>query len=464
MKIEQTILNNLIHNEDYIRKVGPHISEEFFHDKTEKAIFQEIASFFKEYNKQIPLDALYIELDKRDDLSERELTETYDLIDTQLKDKKETNDAWLFKETEQFCKDKAVYNAIMESIQIIQGEHKTLTDGAITKLLEDALSISFNTKIGHDYLENALERFEFYNRKEEKIPFDIDYLNKITNGGMSKKTLNVVLGGTNTGKSLIMCHIAATALQHSKNVLYITMEMAEEKIAARIDANLMNIPLDDVWVLPKDDFNRRIDRIKQKAQGKLIIKEYPTSQAHVGHFRALLNELKMKRDFIPDLVVIDYINICASSRLKGAASVNSYTLIKSIAEEMRGLAVENEVPILTGTQTNRTGYSDSDVDLTGTAESFGLPATADLMFAVISSEELEQLGQYMFKQLKNRDGDVTKHRKFVVGVDRPRMKLYNVEQSAQNISKDGSEDIPVFDRSESGEKFKLERAFSELQF
>ncbi len=464
MKLEQTILNNLLHNEEYTRKILPHLSAEFFHDKIEKAVFEEIAAFFNQYNKRIPFDALEIELEKRADLSEREFSEADELVQNHLVTKIDSNLDWLVNETEQFCKDKAVYNAIMESIKIIQGEHKTLDNGAITGLLEDALGISFNIKIGHDYLENALERFEFYNLKEDKIPFDIEYLNKITKGGLSKKTLAVILAGTNVGKSLIMCHVAATALQYAKNVLYITMEMAEEQIAARIDANLMNLPLDEVMELPEQDFNNRMEKVKQKAQGRLIIKEYPTSQAHSGHFRALINELRQKREFVPDLIVVDYINICASSRLKGAANINMYTLVKTIAEELRGLAVENEVPLLTGTQTNRTGYSDSDVDVTGTAESFGLPATADLMLAAITSEELEDLGQIMFKQLKNRTGDVTKYRKFVVGIDRPRMKLYNVEQSAQNLSKDIGEDIPVFDNSKTGEKTKFEKAFSELQF
>ena len=429
-RIEEKIIANLIHNEEYVRKVSPFIVPEYFEDSNEKLIASFILEFFGKYNKLCTQDIIKIELGNRSDLTDKELSECRRMVDNLHADRSEL--AWLIEKTEKFCKDRAVYNAILSSINIIDGKNPVLTQEAIPKILSDALSVSFDTKTGHDYIEDADGRYDFYHKVEEKLAFDLDYMNRITAGGLSKKSLNVVMSGTGGGKSLFMCHVAASTLMQSKNVLYITMEMSEERIAERIDANLMNVSMDELKVIDRSFFNNKLSKIAGKTQGKLIIKEYPTASAHSGHFRALVEELKTKREFVPDLIIIDYLNICSSARLKMGASVNSYLYIKSIAEEIRGLAVEYNVPILTATQTNRTGFDNSDVGLTDTSESFGLPATADLMFALIRSEEMDELNQIMIKQLKNRYADPSKYKRFVIGVDRSMMKLYDVETSAQD--------------------------------
>ena len=429
MKLETLILSNLLNDENYLRKVIPFIKDEYFIDSIERKLYYHIRNFVDEYNASPSVEALSISCQNDKTLTEDEYYRIGSVLDTLTQ--KEHNIEWLLDETEKFCKDKAVYNAIVQSIQIIDGKNDKLTSDAIPEILKDALAISFDNSVGHDYLEDSESRFDFYHRVEEKLPFDLEFFNKITKGGLSKKTLNVALAGTGVGKSLFMCHMAAGALSQGKNVLYITMEMAEEKIAERIDANLMNVTMDDLKNLPKQMFDDRITRIQKKTEGKLIIKEYPTASAHAGHFRALLNELSLKKDIRPDIIFIDYLNICASSRFKMSGSVNSYIYIKGIAEELRGLAVEFNVPIMTATQTTRTGYSNSDVELTDTSESFGLPATADFMFALISTEDLEKLGQLLIKQLKNRYNDPSQHKRFVIGVDRAKMKLFDLDMSAQ---------------------------------
>jgi len=445
----------LIHNEEYCRKVVPHLKTEYFQDRKESIIAHELIRFFNEYNKPASPEILAIEIGNRTDLGDKEIPE-FEVYINELTTK-ETNEDWLIGETEKFCRDKAVYNAILHSIKIIDGGDKVRTKDSIPSILSDALAVSFDNHVGHDYIEDYDERYEFYHRVEEKIPFDLDLFNKITKGGLSKKTLNVVLAGTGVGKSLFMCHVAASTLMQGKNVLYVTMEMAEERIAERIDANLMNIGMDELKVIDKSLYQTRFDKVSKKTQGKLIIKEYPTAGAHAGHFKALLEELKQKKKFVPDMIIIDYLNICSSSRMKQGANVNSYTYIKSIAEELRGLAVEYAVPILSATQTTRSGFANTDVELTDTSESFGLPATVDFMFALISSEELEGLNQILVKQLKNRYGDPGYYKKFVIGVDRSKMKLYNLEGSAQeNISESGQDDKPVFDKSDFGKRVKAE--------
>ena len=463
MRIEKTILSNLIHNEEYCRKVVPFLKTEYFTDRKENILVSELIRFFGEYNKPATTEILAIEVGNRKDLSDKEIPEFETYINELTV--KETNEDWLMSETEKFCKEKAVYNAILGSIKIIEGKDNVHTKDAIPNLLSEALAVCFDSHIGHDYLEDFDERYDFYHRVEEKLAFDLDMFNKITKGGLSKKTLNVVLAGTGVGKSLFMCHVAAASLMQGKNVLYITMEMAEERIAERIDANLLNIAMDELKVIDKEIYNNRVDKISKKTHGKLIIKEYPTASAHAGHFRGLLEELKTKKKFSPDMVIIDYLNICSSSRMKQGANVNSYTYIKSIAEELRGLAVEYAVPILSATQTTRSGFSNTDVELTDTSESFGLPATVDFMFALISSEELEGLSQLLVKQLKNRYGDPSYFKKFVIGVDRSKMKLYNVEASAQSgISESGQQDDrPVFDKSDFGKRIKSE-AFEDFKF
>ena len=434
MRLEQTILRNLIQSDDYMRKVLPFLIEDYFSDKTEKAIFKEIIEFSTVYNSVPSTEAIGLALNERKNFTSEELgfcDEYLKEVDQAIKDTTSTDPKWLLDKTEQFCQEKAVYNAVLSSIQILDGKDKVNDKGSIPKILSDALAISFDNSVGHDYLEDTLDRYEFYHRTEERIPFDLDYFNKITKGGLPRKTLNIALAGTGVGKSLFMCHVAAGAMTQGKNVLYITMEMAEEKIAERIDANLLNVALDDLIDLPKDMYERKVARIKEKTTGKLIIKEYPTASASATHFRTLLNELNLKKNFVPDIIFIDYLNICCSSRIKAGANINSYTYVKSIAEELRGLAVEFGVPIVSATQTTRSGFTSSDPGLEDTSESFGLPATADLMFALISSEELEALGQIMVKQLKNRYADPTTHKRFVLGVDRSKMKLYDVEQDAQ---------------------------------
>jgi replicative DNA helicase len=435
-RIETTVLKNLIHNEDYLRKVIPFLKEDYFTDTTDKISFKLISDFVKKYNKSPTIEALEISL-QNSSLSEGQFRDASGLIKS-LTLFEESNQEWLVEETEKFCKDKAVYNAILNSIQILDGKDNQHTKDGIPSLLQEALGVCFDSTVGHDYFENAEERYEFYHKKENRIPFDLDIFNKITQGGMPNKTLNIVLAGTGVGKSLFMCHVASSVLAQGKNVLYITMEMAEEKIAERLDANLLNIEIDQIKDLPKQMFNKRLEKVHNKTSGKLIVKEYPTASAHVGHFKSLLNELSLKREFRPDIIFIDYLNICASSRFKPGGSVNSYTYVKAIAEELRGLAVEFNVPVMSATQTTRSGYSNTDVDLTDTSESFGLPATADFMFALISTEELEQLNQIMVKQLKNRYNDPTLYKRFMVGVDRAKMRLYDVENSAQtNIVNSG---------------------------
>jgi archaellum biogenesis ATPase FlaH len=418
----------------------PFLKEEYFLDETEKVVFQSIKSFVEEFNSLPTSDALKIAIDKNKNINESIHQECFSIIDG-FSDA-EPNDEWLLKESEAFCKDKAVYNAIMDSITIIDGKDDKQSENAIPQILSDALAISFDSHIGHDYIEDSDERFDFYHRVETRTEFDIDLLNKITGGGIPNKTLNVVMAGTGVGKSMFLCHHASACLKQNKRVLYITCEMAEERIAERIDANMMDITLDTLKTLPKEMYDRKLQRATKNVTGRLIVKEYPTAVANVMHFRSLLEELKIKRNFIPDIIFIDYLNICASARFKAGSSVNSYTFIKAIAEELRGLAVEMNVPIITATQTNRSGYSNSDVSLEDTSESFGLPATADFMFALITTEELEKLGQIMIKQLKNRYGDPNMNKKFVVGLDKPKMKFYDLEDSAQTlIQSPQSEDL-----------------------
>ena len=455
MRIEQKILSNLIHDEHYCRKVIPFLKKEYFTDRKEAILTSEIVSFFTKYNKPVTKEILSIEVSNRKDLNDKELVELTDYIGSL--NHEPVNEDWMLENTEKFCKDRAVYNAILNSISIIDGRDKIHTKDAIPSILSDALAVSFDNHIGHDYLDDHLSRFDFYHRVEEKIPFDLDMFNKITKGGLSKKTLNIALAGTGVGKSLFMCHMSAGCLTQGKNVLYITMEMAEERIAERIDANLLNITMDELKVIDKDIFETRIAKITSKTKGKLIVKEYPTASAHSGHFRALLEELKLKRDFRPDIIFIDYLNICASQRMKQGGSINSYTYIKAIAEELRGLAVEYNVPIVSATQTTRSGYTNSDPGLEDTSESFGLPATADFMFALVSNEELEALNQILVKQLKNRYNDPSFYKRFVIGIDRAKMKLYDTEASAQvNISDSGQDDEPVFDKSSFGRRQKVE--------
>jgi archaellum biogenesis ATPase FlaH len=448
--IEQLIFSNLIFNETYARKSLPFLKDDYFQSRTDKTLFNLVSDYVEKYNSLPTKEALAIEISNVKGLSDDEVK----LLKQQVTDVSEdkTDIEWLYDQTEKFCQDKAVYNAVMDSINILDGKGGQ-DKGAIPDILSKALAVSFDTHIGHDFLEDSDERYEFYHRKESRLPFDLDYFNLITKGGLPKKTLNIALAGTGVGKSLFMCHCAAANLSQGSNVLYITMEMAEEKIAERIDANLLNEAIDMLSMLPKDVYDKKIERIKSKTPGKLIIKEYPTASAGSNHFRHLLNELKLKRNFKPDIIYIDYLNICMSSRLKFGANVNSYTYVKSIAEELRGLAVEFNVPIVSATQTTRSGYSNTDVGLEDTSESFGLPATADLMFALITSEELEGLGQIMVKQLKNRYNDPFFHRKFVVGIDKSKMKLYNVEQSAQD---DISDDKPLFDSTDTGNRLKAE--------
>jgi len=432
MKLEQTILKNLIYNEEFLRKVLPFLKPEYFSDSTEKVLYNEITSFTETYNNSPSIEAISIAVKERRNLTDDEVKrcESY-LQEIETGNKTETEIQWLVDKTEKFCQEKAIYNAVLGSISILDGKDKNHDKGQIPKILSDALAISFDNSVGHDYLNDSDDRYDFYHRKEERIPFDLDYFNKITKGGLPNKTLNIALAGTGVGKSLFMCHCAAGAMVQGKNVLYLTLEMSEEKIAERIDANLLNVTIDDLMNLPKDMYDKKVARVREKTTGKLIIKEYPTASASVIHFRTLLNELNLKRSFVPDIIFIDYLNICCSSRIKAGANINSYSYVKAIAEELRGLAVEYNVPIVSATQTTRSGFTSSDPGLEDTSESFGLPATADLMFALISSEELEELGQMMVKQLKNRYNDPTFHKRFTIGIDRSKMKLFDVEQSAQ---------------------------------
>ena len=456
-KVEFLILRNLLYNEEYLRKVIPFIKSEYFEDQKQKIVFEEILKFVGEYNQLVTKEALCIEIERRTDITDDSFKDVVDLV-TGLKNESSEFD-WLIDTTEKWCRDRAIYLALMDSIQIADGKEKEKGRDAIPSILSDALAVSFDNHIGHDYLQDYEERYESYHKKEDKIEFDLEYFNKITKGGIPNKTLNIALAGTGVGKSLFMCHVASSVLLQGKNVLYITLEMAEEKIAERIDANLLNVNIQDITDLPRQMFESKVTNISDKTQGTLIIKEYPTASAHSGHFKALLNELALKKSFKPDIIFIDYLNICASSRYKAGSNVNSYSFIKAIAEELRGLAVEFNLPIFSATQTTRSGYGSSDVELTDTSESFGLPATADLMFALISTEDLEPLNQIMVKQLKNRYNDPTMNKRFVVGIDRAKMRLYDCEQNAQDDIVDSGQEEEytpeekVFKKSFDGFKF-----------
>ena len=456
LNLEQTILSNLISSSDYTRKVIPYIKEEYFQDTTEKVVFKTISLYVDRY-KSPPEDKEIIKLDlQKATLNEEQYKVAKEYVDNLSSDISEEQFEWLVDETEKWCKDKAIYNAILSGIHIIDGKSKDQTADAIPDILIDALSVSFDTHIGHDYMEQYEERYDYYHEVEEKVPFDLEFFNKITKGGLPNKTLNICLAGTGVGKSLFMCHVAAASLMMGKNVLYITLEMAEKKIAERIDANLMNISLTDLHDLPRRMYESRIEKIQKKTQGKLIIKEYPTASAHCGHFRSLHSELLLKKSFKPNIIFVDYINICASQRFRYGSNVNSYTYIKGIAEEMRGLAVELNVPFVSATQTTRQGFTSTDIGLEDTSESFGLPATADLMFALISTEELEGLNQMLVKQLKNRYNDPTVNKRFIIGVERAKMKLYDVSQSAQKDLVDtGQEDTDMAEVEDRFKDFKV---------
>ena len=453
--VEFLILRNLLHNEEYVRKVIPFVKAEYFEDTKQKVIFEEISKFVGEYNQPATKEILCIEIEKRSDINDTSFKEITDTVAALVDDPADFE--WLVNTTEKWCRDRAIYLALLESISLADGKDETQNRDAIPTILSDALSVSFDTHIGHDYLNDYEERYESYHRKEDKIEFDLEYFNKITKGGLPNKTLNIALAGTGVGKSLFMCHVASSSLLQGKNVLYITLEMAEEKIAERIDANLLNVAIQDITDLPKQMYESKVTNLAKKTQGTLIIKEYPTASAHSGHFKALLQELALKKSFRPDIIFIDYLNICSSSRYRAGSNVNSYSFIKAIAEELRGLAVEANLPIVSATQTTRSGFGSSDVELTDTSESFGLPATADLMFALISTEDLEGLNQILVKQLKNRYNDPTMNKRFVVGIDRAKMRLYDCEQKAQeDIIDNGQED-------EYTEK-KAKKAFTDFKF
>lgn len=444
MKLEQTILKNLIYNDEYLRKVLPFLKSEYFTDRIDRTLFAEITKFVEDYNSPPTIEAIRLAIKEKRNLTDDEVEGCESNLKEIDASKSEVSKIeWLIDKTEQFCQEKAIYNAVLNSISILDGKDKTHDKGTIPSLLSNALAVSFDSSVGHDYLENSDERFDFYHRHEERIPFDLEFFNKITKGGLPAKTLNIALAGTGVGKSLFMCHVAAGCMTQGKNVLYITMEMSEERIAERIDANLLNVTMDELTNLSKELYDKRIQKLREKTVGKLIIKEYPTASASATHFRTLLNELNLKKSFVPDIIFIDYLNICCSSRIKAGANINSYTYVKAIAEELRGLAVEFGVPVVSATQTTRSGFSSSDPGLEDTSESFGLPATADLMFALISSEELEELGQIMVKQLKNRYNDPGYYKRFTVGIDRAKMKLYDIEQSGQNGLADSGQDKPL---------------------
>ena len=456
-KVEFLILRNLLHNEEYLRKVVPFLKSEYFEDEKQKIVYQESASFVEEYNELTTKEVLCIEIEKRKDITDSMFKDITSLIDEL--DNSPADLQWLLDTTEKWCRDRAIYLALIESISLADGKDDTKGRDAIPSILSDALAVSFDNHVGHDYLIDYEERYESYHRKEDKIPFDLEFFDKITKGGLPNKTLNIALAGTGVGKSLFMCHFASSVLLQGKNVLYITMEMAEEKIAERIDANLLNINMQDITDLPKQMFESKVNDISKKTQGTLIIKEYPTAAAHSGHFKSLLNELALKKSFRPDIIFIDYLNICASSRYRGNSNVNSYSYIKAIAEELRGLAVEANLPIVSATQTTRSGFASSDVDLTDTSESFGLPATADLMFALISTEELESINQILVKQLKNRYNDPTIHKRFVVGIDRAKMRLYDCEQKAQEDIIDNGQETEYDE-----DKSKFKKTFGDFKF
>ena len=446
-----TILKSLINDEEYARKVIPFIVDDYFEEVSHKVVFEEVRNFLEKYDKVPNKEVLHVEIEKRSDLSEDVFKLVRLTIDSLEPSKSDPQ--WILDKTETWCKERAIYSALVEAIKIADGKDEKRKPDAIPSILSDALAVGFDTHVGHDYIDDSKDRFEYYHRVENKIPFDLDYFNKITSGGLSDKTLNIALAGTGVGKSLFMCHVASSVLLQGKNVLYITLEMAEEKIAERIDANLLNTNIKDIQELPKSTFTNKIDKLAAKTSGKLIIKEYPTASAHVGHFKSLLQELKLKKSFEPDIIFVDYLNICASSRYRGAVNVNSYSYVKAIAEELRGLAVEASVPICSATQTTRSGFASSDPNLTDTSESFGLPATADLMFALVSTEDLEGLNQIMVKQLKNRYNDPTMNKRFVVGIDRAKMRLYDCEQSAQGDLVDDTEIVEYNKSEESKAKF-----------
>ena len=457
-RVPLTILKNLIHNETYTRQVIPFIEPDYFEERTDRIVFEEVAKFLNEYDKTPTKEVLHIEVEKRVDVTEDEYKTIEQLIsalDTEVSESK-----WLLDTTEEWCKQRAIYLALIKSIQIADGQDEHKKPEAIPAILSDALAVGFDQHVGHDYIDDSEDRYAYYHRVENKIPFDLEYFNKITSGGISDKTLNIALAGTGVGKSLFMCHVASSCLVQGKNVLYITLEMAEEKIAERIDANLLDTNIKDIAELPEKIFNKKITNLSKKTEGKLIVKEYPTASAHCGHFKSLLQELKLKKSFSPDIIFVDYLNICASSRYRSAVNVNSYSYVKAIAEELRGLAVEFSLPIVSATQTTRSGFASSDPNLTDTSESFGLPATADLMFALISTEELEGLNQIMVKQLKNRYNDPTINKRFVVGIDRAKMRLYDVEQGAQQ---DIVEDIEVVQHNKK-EQSQSKSKFDDFKF
>ena len=458
--VELLVLRSLLYNEDYARKVVPFIRGDYFEQPSQKIVFEEVSEFITEYDELPSKEALYIEVEKREDVNEEIYKQVKELIG--VLDDSPADQDWLVNTSEKWCRDRAIYLALMESIQLADGKDDKKGRDAIPSILSDALAVSFDNNIGHDYLQDYEERYESYHRKEDKIPFDLEYFNKITKGGIPNKTLNIALAGTGVGKSLFMCHMASSSLLGGSNVLYITLEMAEEKIAERIDANLLNVNIQEITDLPKPMFDNKVTALSKKTQGQLIIKEYPTASAHSGHFKALLNELALKKSFRPDIIFIDYLNICASSRYRGNANVNSYSYIKAIAEELRGLAVEANVPIVSATQTTRSGFASSDVDLTDTSESFGLPATADLMFALISTDELESLGQILVKQLKNRYNDPTINKTFIVGIDRAKMRLYDVEQKAQADLLDSGQEEEYDALAEKA--FKEKKKFNDFKF
>ena len=456
IELEQTILRNLLTNDKYARKVAAFLQPEYF-EGVYKNLFKEFTLFIAKYNKLPSMEAFKIEIDTGDRLNDEQYRHAIEILPNIFTPQSE-NLEWLIDRTEKWCQDRAVFNAVMSSISIIDGKHPSLQKNSIPDVLTKALAVTFDTNIGHDYLENIDERFEFYHKQEERIPFDLDYFNRITKGGLPNKTLNIALAGTGVGKSLFMCHCAASALSQGRNVLYITMEMAEERIAERIDANLMNVDIGALEYMEEEKFKDRVKSIAEKTHGKLIIKEYPTGQANTSHFRALLNELKLKKNFIPEIIFIDYLNICASSRMKSmGGSINSYTYIKAIAEEMRGLAVEFNLPIMSATQTTRSGYSNDDIGLEDTSESFGLPATADLMFALISNDELANQNQIMVKQLKNRYNDPVTNQRFTIGVNRSKMRLYDIDNSISVLKKPEDDTGPVFDNTTSGQRIQSEK-------
>ena len=457
-RIENTILSNLIYTEEYSRKVIPFIQPEYFENRIERIVFEEIVKFIVKYESNITVEVLKIETENRSDLTETEIKELRELNNSLSYTPSDLN--WLLDSTEKWCRDRAIYLALMESIQLADGQDSKKDRDAIPSILSDALAVGFDKNVGHDYLQDYEERYESYHRKEDLIPFDLEFFNKITKGGLPNKTLNIALAGTGVGKSLFMCHVASSVLLQGKNVLYITLEMAEEKIAERIDANLLNIPVQQLTDIPRQMFESKVTKLSEKTQGSLIIKEYPTAAAHSGHFKGLLNELALKKSFKPHIIFIDYLNICASSRYRAGSNVNSYSYIKAIAEELRGLAVETDVPIVSATQTTRSGYSNSDVDLTDTSESFGLPATADLMFALISTEELEEVNQIMVKQLKNRYNDLNRNKRFVIGIDRSKMKLHDCDQSAQDDIVDSGQE----EEYNNDESKKIKNKFAKLTF